>query len=78
MAVLLHSGSRNLSPKTPDSMKFWIQRLVELEIGTLDDEAMLAQTASQIFKVLPDFVIVACMTFGYHLSPLHTRKNHAL
>ena len=62
MALLVHSGSKNLPDRRPDSMKFWFEQLVECGIGSEDDEKMLSELAREKFKVLADFRYCAtCM-----------------
>ena len=45
---VMRSGCRNL--KQPDDVTFWFDRLVELGIGTAEDEARLRAT---VWKVCP-------------------------
>lgn len=52
LAVLMKTGTKNLPKQLPRGVKFWWQMIVELGIGTKDDERRLEELAHAGFKVL--------------------------
>lgn len=74
MAVLMKTGSKHLPAPLPMGVKFWWQMLVQLGIGTAEDEKRLEDLAQSGFKVC--FRHVCCVVFAAASLPLIQQHRH--